>query len=128
MDIMASCVLNIVAIGKDGVLRTPKFENALAGTTVRRVMELARRSLISVGPSDPGTLRGVSQERLTLSDASNASELFLCAGDTHLYPITRLEGRPVGDGRIGPVTKAVISLLTNDAQMGNEHHQSIHEY
>ena len=125
--LLESCVLNIVVIGKDGVLRTPPFENALAGTTVRRIMELAKRSLVSPSGGDGG-LRGVSQEALTVGDALDARELFLCAGDTHLFPITTFEGKPVGDGRIGSVTKKIGAMLHVDAHEGADQHQSIHDY
>jgi len=128
--LLESCVLNLVAVGSDGVLRTPKFENALAGTTVRRVMEIAKRSLVTVDGGANGSaamLRGVSQQTLTVQDARCARELFLCAGDTHLYAITKLDGQLVGDGRIGPVATALGELLLADARDGHEHHQSMWE-
>ena len=60
--------------------------------------------------------------------AKAAKELFLCAGDTHLMPITRFEGQPVGDGRVGPVSKAIGELLELDAKQGDQDHQSISEF
>ena len=128
--LLESCVLNIVVIGRDGVLRTPTFENALAGTTVRRVMDLAKRSLVSAVADgrQAASLRGVSQQVLTLADAREAAEIFLCAGDTHLFPITTLDGRPVGDGRIGPIARTLGEMLLLDAREGAEHHQSIFDH
>ena len=124
-NLFESCVLNIVAISSDRILRTPPFDNALAGTTVRRIMELARTSLCGAAGGGGATLHGVRQEALSVADARASQELFLCAGDTHLYPITRFEGCPVGNGCVGPVTKALQALLTYDAAEGDGNHESI---
>ena len=37
---------NVVVVGQDKVLRTPPFSGILKGTTVRRVMDLAREHLL----------------------------------------------------------------------------------
>ena len=34
-NVRESCVLNVISVGADGVLRTPPFKRVLAGTTVR---------------------------------------------------------------------------------------------
>ena len=117
--LLESCVLNAVIITESGMLLTPTFERALAGTTVRRVMELAKRSLVG------SLLKDVKQERVKLEDVRKAKEIFLCAGDTHLYAITQFDGKQVGDGRIGPVFTAVHKMLLHDAAHGSEHHQPI---
>jgi len=117
--LMEACTLNVVAIGTDGVMRTPPFDNILAGTTVRRAMQLAD-SLVS-----SGDLTAVSQEPLALKQAYAAKELFLVAGDTHLYPITRLDGKPIGDGGVGPISRQLMQLLTNDARTGEDCHHDI---
>tara|TARA_B110001452_G_C15229534_1_gene425985 strand:+ start:128 stop:1246 length:1119 start_codon:yes stop_codon:yes gene_type:complete len=115
-----SCVLNVLSVGADGVLRTPPFKRVLAGTTARRSFELARESLLA-----DGTLSGVVQEELPLATARAGTELILVAGDTHLYPITTLDGEPVGDGRVGPVAKALLKLLKHDAVHGDGDHQAV---
>ena len=65
------------------------------------------------------------QERLSLDDARRAREIFLLAGDTHLFAITTFDGAKVGDGTIGPVAKACIALLKQDAVHGSENHQPL---
>ena len=42
-------MLNVCAVGADGVLRTPPFEGILRGTTARRAFELAEAHLLSGG-------------------------------------------------------------------------------
>lgn len=41
---------------------------------------------------------------LTLGDLAAADEAFLCASVTGVLPVTRFDGRPIGDGRPGPWT------------------------
>ena len=49
----------------------------------------------------------MAQEPLTTQALYAARELFLVAGDTHTHPITRLDGRVIGDGKVGPVSQPV---------------------
>ena len=41
------------------------------------------------------------QEPVSLADAQAASEIILFAGDTHIFPVTKLDGVPIGDGSVG---------------------------
>lgn len=111
-----SCVLNVCVVGADRVLRTPPFDGILRGTTVRRVLELARRRLVA--PAAGALLAGVAQERISADDARAASEVFLCAGDTHTFAVVALDDATIGDGRPGPVHAAVARLLQDDAKSG----------
>lgn len=107
-----SCVLNVVFVTKEGVLRTPPFDDILLGTTVRRIMELAETTLV-----DEGLLSSVDQSPILASDVSGRaiSEMFLCGGDTHLYPVTSWDQVPVGNRQVGPVAKRLIDLLEDEA-------------
>ena len=60
-NLRESCVLNVVVISSDGVMRTPPFKRILAGTTVRRVMDLTRERLIQ-----KGTVSRVVQDEIKL--------------------------------------------------------------
>ena len=113
--VLESCVLNVVLVGADGTMRTPPFCRLLNGTTVRRAMELAKASLV---PPHAEHLAAVSQERLRVDDLTSAKELFLLAGDTHVFSITSLNGKKVGDGRVGPVCREIERLLREDAEGG----------
>ena len=111
-----SAVLNVVVIDADGVFRTPPFDGILRGTTVRRAMELAP------GLRDEATgaphVRKVAQGDVSLAAARKAKELLLVAGDTHVFPITTLDGATIGDGRVGPVATALLRALERDAEGG----------
>jgi len=129
-----SCVLNVIVVGKDGALRTPPFEGILCGTTVRRVFELARQHLVVsavvssavVGSAVVGSrwalLSDVRQEPIRADEARDAAELMLVAGDTHVCPITTLDGHKIGSGEPGPVFAALKRLLEEDAGAASGEH------
>ena len=114
-----SCVLNVVIVSAGGVWRTPRFCGILRGTTVRRAMQLARPLL------DAGVLADVRVEDVSLDDARAAAEVFLLAGDTHLFPVTSLDGVPVGNGLVGPVARAIGDALRSDATTVGECHEAL---
>jgi len=107
-----SCVLNVAFITKDQVFRTPPFEGILLGTTVRRVMDLTSTILVQ-----EGLVSSVTQSPVLASEVSGdlISEMFLCGGDTHLFPVTSWDQVPVGDGQVGPVAKRLLGLLEEEA-------------
>jgi branched-subunit amino acid aminotransferase/4-amino-4-deoxychorismate lyase len=85
---------NIFAI-KDRVLMTPS-RGVLEGITRRTVLELAEsRELKSV-------VDFVPVDRLY-----HADEIFLCTTAGGIMPITQLDGEPVGNGKVGPVTRTL---------------------
>jgi branched-subunit amino acid aminotransferase/4-amino-4-deoxychorismate lyase len=107
-----SCVLNTAFVTDDGTLRTPPFGGILPGTTIRRVMDLASGEL-----TREGLISSVSQAPLLASEVRGdlISEMFLCGGDTHLYPVTSWDGVAVGAGEVGPVARRLIELLDGEA-------------
>ena len=81
----------------DGVLATPPAGGAvLAGVTRAAVLELAAAAGVPTAerPLDPAALRG-------------ASEAFLTSALRGVAPLVRVDGRPIGDGRPGAVTRAL---------------------
>jgi len=81
-------------------LLTPGIESgALPGITRATVIELAREAGIDCAEGDV--------EAATLA---GAAEAFLTNSIMGVMPLTRLDGRPIGSGRPGPVTGAVRRL------------------
>lgn len=81
----------------DGALRTPSLESPLlAGVTRDAVLETARSA---------GLL--VEEGRVGAEELPRASEAFLTSTTIELLPIRALDRRPVGDGRPGPVWRAL---------------------
>jgi D-alanine transaminase len=90
-----------VHIVADGELRTPlRTERVLPGTTRGVIEELAER----VG------LRHRSM-RVTEADLRGAQEVWLSAVTRDVVPVTRLDGRPIGDGTPGPVWRRLYDAL-----------------
>ncbi|MCS6933126.1 MAG: aminotransferase class IV [Acetobacteraceae bacterium] len=87
---------NVVALTEEGLLSPA--EGVLEGIACRTMFEIAARLGI---PARYGTL---SPEALQA-----AKEAFATMTSTGLFPITRIDGRPVGEGVAGPVTVALVN-------------------
>jgi D-alanine transaminase len=84
----------------DRRLITRPLSNAiLPGITRLSVMELARERGIAI------------EERLfTLDEAHAAAEAFFTSASTFVMPVVAIDGRPVGDGAPGPLTRRLREL------------------
>jgi D-alanine transaminase len=85
----------------DGVVQThPADRRILAGVTREIVLELLRE------------LRLPAREQpIMASELSQASEVFFTGTTTDVMPVVRIDGRPVGDGRPGPVARELYGKL-----------------
>mmetsp|Transcript_48652 Transcript_48652/g.125335 ORF Transcript_48652/g.125335 Transcript_48652/m.125335 type:complete len:356 (+) Transcript_48652:67-1134(+) len=117
--IAESCVLNCTFITKDRRLITPSFDKILAGTSVRKIMDVAHRLVAE------GVLTAVSQEKIQVATAKECVEMLLSGGDTHLVPVTHWDDKPVGTGHVGEVTKRLIQLVKEDAEEGVDDHYDL---
>ncbi len=82
---------------KDGRLMTPPLSSAiLAGVTRDTVLTLAREHGIQVEERD-----------LLRDDIYLADEIFLTGTAAEVTPVREVDHRPIGDGRVGPVTQSL---------------------
>ncbi len=86
---------NIFVI-KDGVVYEPELTSALTGITRTSVIELAE-----------GLGYTVKAKRLTRDDIYIADECFFTGTAAEVTPIRELDRRTIGEGRAGPITKAL---------------------
>jgi branched-chain amino acid aminotransferase len=88
---------NVFAI-KDGALATPA-RGVLPGITRRTVMDLCERLGLACAARavTPGELRA-------------ADEVFVSSTAGGVMPVCEVDGRPIGDGRPGPVTGRIREL------------------
>ena len=100
--------MNLAFVTSDGVLRHPRFEHVLAGCTSLRLLELAQ-ALVGHGP-----LAGVEVCDIPVADARGAREMLLLGSSVKVAPVVEWDGRGIGDGRPGPVSRALLQLLDND--------------
>ncbi len=92
----------------EGDLRVPTPDRILAGTTMHRVLELARTLLSN------GLLRNVGPGAITRVDLSRAREIFIFGTTPDVTSVVEFEGRAVGDGQPGPVAQELGRLLELD--------------
>jgi D-alanine transaminase len=89
-----------VFLVKDGKIATPpKDHHILPGITYDLVLDLAREHGL------PVEVRAIAEAELATAD-----ELWLSSSTKEVLPITRLDGRPVGNGRPGPMYSRMFSI------------------
>ena len=95
-----------IFIVRDGVIRTPaKSERLLPGITRDLIVELARDNGL---PCEEGVVR---EDELHAAD-----EVWLSSSTREILPVTRLDERPVGDGRAGPLWRRMIGIYQDYKQ------------
>mmetsp|Transcript_29821 Transcript_29821/g.41219 ORF Transcript_29821/g.41219 Transcript_29821/m.41219 type:complete len:390 (-) Transcript_29821:82-1251(-) len=117
-NVAESCILNVVFV-KDNVLLTPKFKHVLAGITVQRILDFAEELV------QEGKLIKVSQQDVPEEEAHCAQEMFLVAGDMYVIPIVEWDGKPIGNRRIGPITRLLHAKLTEDVHSRTSYHVDV---
>ena len=85
-----------IFIVRHGQLKTPPLTSILEGITRASVMEVARAKGLEV-----------IEERFTRDELYIADEIFLCGTAAEITPVREVDGRKVGDGRPGDITKSV---------------------
>jgi 4-amino-4-deoxychorismate lyase len=61
-----------------------------------------------------GLLTGVEVCDIPVGEARRAREMFLLGSSIKVAPVVAWDGQPIGDGRPGPVAKALLQLLEDD--------------
>ncbi|KAL2491831.1 Branched-chain-amino-acid aminotransferase-like protein 2 [Abeliophyllum distichum] len=79
---------------KKGRILTPHADNCLPGITRATVMDLATKENLVV-----------DERRISLSEFHTADEVWTTGTMGELNPVIRVDGRIVGDGRVGPMTQ-----------------------
>jgi branched-chain amino acid aminotransferase len=85
---------------KNGVLRTPPLTSILPGITRDAVLTLARDLGIAV-----------REDKFSLDDLYLADEAFLTGTAAEVTPVREVDGRIIGSGAPGPVTKKLQSAF-----------------
>ncbi len=95
---VAECTGDNIFLLKDGKMVTPPLSaGALYGITRGTVIELAKQGGIEV-----------SEPNLTRYDVFNADECFLTGSAAEIIPVTKVDGRIIGTGQPGPITKKLV--------------------
>ena len=107
---VAECTGDNLFIVKGKTLQTPPLSaGALYGITRGVCMDLARESGLTV-----------SEPNLTRYDLFNADECFLTGTGAEVIPVVKIDGRVIGTGTPGPVTKDLIAKYHALTQVSGE--------
>ena len=77
-------------------LITPNSRSALHGMTRKSILEISKDLGIKA-----------YEKKVTLNEVRNADEVFFCGTATEVAPIVSIDGKKIGNGKIGEITSRV---------------------
>jgi branched-chain amino acid aminotransferase len=89
-----------IFIVRDGVLITPPLPSVLEGITRKSIIEMAQKEKIRV-----------CERNFTRDEVYIADEAFFTGTAAEVTPIREVDGRSIGNGKPGPVTKKLQNLF-----------------
>lgn len=93
-------------LDQDGVLRTqPLGSHILPGVTRRAILRLAEQEGLRV-----------EERPFSVAEAYQAQEAFLTAASAFVLPVVEIDGRAIGNGAPGPVSRAFRQLYIDEAR------------
>ena len=99
----------------EGRLVTRDLDNAiLPGVTRRILLQVAESAQMPV-----------VQRRFTVPEAQSAREAFITAATIGALPIIAIDGKPIGNGKPGPVARRLQELYRHAAEAAAEHGQKL---
>jgi branched-chain amino acid aminotransferase len=99
---------NMGIVSENNRLLFPKLDRILAGTTMLRVMALAEELARN------GRLTGVAFADITREDIAHAREFLVTGTTINVAAAVSFDGRPIADGRPGPLWRELNDLLDRD--------------
>ena len=105
--------MNVAFVGEAGVLRHPRFDHILSGCTSLRLLELARGL-------EGKLLRGVQVCDIPVAEARASREMLLIGSSVKGAPIVEWDRTPIGDGKPGPIARALRELLEQDMRSARD--------
>ncbi len=98
---VAECTGDNIFVVRDGVVSTPTTtDGILEGITRNVIIRLCRQNNIPV-----------VERSLQRVDLYIADEMFLTGTAAEVIAVTKVDGRPVGTGKVGPITRRLIELF-----------------
>ena len=95
---VAECTADNVFIVQKGEIVTPSAsQGALKGITRGTIFDIARELNVPIRETD-----------MTRYDVWCSDECFLTGSGAEVIPVVKLDGRTIGDGRPGPITRRVL--------------------
>lgn len=91
---------NFFLVRNGALITPPVYANVLEGITRRSIIELAQRELGAT----------VIEREIDRSEIYVADEAFFCGTGVQVVAVASVDHRPVGSGRIGPITQRLRDL------------------
>ena len=91
-------------IVKDGSVITPKLDGRILGS-------VTRKNLLRI--MDAQNIEH-SESTISIEDLKSSSEAFIASANRDLIPVVSVSGNQIGDGKIGPVYKKLMSLYQQE--------------
>ena len=90
---------NLFVVMHERLITSEPADDILVGITRAAIMEVAAHLEIPV-----------VERRIDRTELFVADEIFLCGTGVQVAPVTKVDGRVIGDGKMGPVTKSIQDL------------------
>lgn len=88
-------------IVKDGVVATPPLDNQiLPGITRQLILKVLR---------EDGSIP-LEERTISMDEVWDADEVWISSSSKEIAPVVKLDGKPVGDGKVGPIWEAAAKL------------------
>jgi branched-chain amino acid aminotransferase len=110
---------NAGIVTRDRVLRVPRPDRILVGTTMTRVLELAASRVAD------GLLRRIEHADIPRDDVARAAEMLIFGTTPDVTAAVEFEGRAIADGKPGPVFRALSGLLLEDIRSNARLHTRV---
>lgn len=105
--------MNVAFVTRDSVLVHPAFDHILSGCTSLRLLALAQ-SL-----QEQGLLTGVEVRDIPTAEAKSSREMLLLGSSVKVASVVQWDTQAIGDGKPGPVARALLELLEKDMRGGD---------
>ena len=102
--------MNVAFVTKDRVFRHPVFDAILSGITIQRVLQFAERLV------QQGDLKEIRLADVSVNEGREAAEMMLIGSSIKIAPVVEWDGRPIGDGKPGPIAKKLLQLWEEDVR------------
>ena len=100
--------MNVAFVTTGGAFVHPRFDHILSGCTSLRLLELGR------GLVNQGLVKAVEVRDIPVAEARLSREMLLLGSSVKVAPIVQWDTQTIGDGKPGPVFKALLQLLEDD--------------
>jgi 4-amino-4-deoxychorismate lyase len=106
--------MNVAFVTKERVFRHPPFDAILTGITIQRVLEFARRLV------QQNELRDILVADMPFNEGRDAAEMMLIGSSIKVAPVVQWDGRPIGDGNPGPISKKLLEMWNEDVRSATD--------